>query len=131
VLVDIQRRQAAHWPARPKAQPGARRAVVPGGAEGNSRLTGVTLAAIRPGGGIVPVLHQVTFAISLGAMSLNVLGHALRIPGLVASEVHSGEGVGGSRARLAVVSGAIFAGAIVAVATLPLIEPWTSWVGGR
>lgn len=76
-------------------------------------------------------LHQVTFAIWLGAVSLHVLGHALRIPGLVASDVRSGEGVGGSRARVAVVSGAIFAGAIVAVATLPPIGPWTSWVGGR
>jgi hypothetical protein len=93
--------------------------------------TGVTLAAIGPGRGIVLGLHKASFVIWLGAMSLHVLAHALRIPGLVTPDMRGGEGVGGSRARLAVVSGAIVAGAIVAVATLPLIGPWTTWVGGN
>lgn len=93
--------------------------------------TGVTLAVLGPGRGAVLGLHKASFVVWLVAMSAHVLAHALRIPGLVAPDVRGGEGLGGSRARLTLVSGAIVAGAIVAVATLPLIGPWTSWTGGH
>jgi hypothetical protein len=93
--------------------------------------SGVALAAIGPGRGVVLGLHKASFVIWLVAMSAHVLAHALRIPALVTPDVRGGEGVGGSRTRLALVAGSIVAGAILALATLPLIEPWTSWVGGR
>jgi hypothetical protein len=35
----------------------------------------------------------------------------------------------GSRLRLSLVAGSIAAGAVVAVATLPLVSPWAHWVG--
>jgi hypothetical protein len=91
--------------------------------------TGVSLAAVGPQGGVVLGLHKASFAIWFAAMSLHVLAHFLRIPGLVAPDMRGGEGVAGARLRLATVSGAIVAGAIVAVATLPLIAPWTDWIG--
>jgi hypothetical protein len=91
--------------------------------------TGVTLAAIGPGRGLVLGLHKASFIIWLAAMSLHVLAHFFRLPGLVAPDVRGGQGVGGSRLRLAAVSAAIVAGAIVAVASLPLIAPWTHWIG--
>ena len=96
-----------------------------------SSARGVTLAVLGPGRGAVLGLHKASFVVWLVAMSAHVLAHALRIPGLVAPDVRGGEGLGGSRARLTLVSGAIVAGAIVAVATLPLIGPWTSWNGGH
>ena len=91
--------------------------------------TGVALAIAGPAGGIVLGLHKASFVVWFGAMSLHVLGHVLRIPGLVAPDLRGGNGVGGSRLRLATVAGAIVAGAIVAVATVPLIAPWTDWIG--
>jgi hypothetical protein len=91
--------------------------------------TGVTLAAVGPGGGIVLGLHKASFVVWFGAMALHVLGHVLRIPGLVRPDLRGGEGLPASRLRLATVAGAIACGAIVAVATLPLIAPWTHWIG--
>jgi hypothetical protein len=91
--------------------------------------TGVALAAIGPGRGIVLGLHKASFVIWVIAMSVHVLAHALRIPGLVLPDLRGGGGVAGSRLRLALVSSAIVAGAIVAIATLPLIAPWTTEVG--
>jgi len=91
--------------------------------------TGVTLAAIGPQGGVVLGLHKASFIIWLGAMSLHVLAHFFRIPNLVAPDLRGGEGLGGTRLRLATLSGAIVAGAIVAVATIPLIAPWTDQIG--
>jgi hypothetical protein len=91
--------------------------------------TGVTLAAVGPQGGMALGLHKASFAIWFAAMSLHVLAHFLRIPRLVTADVRGGEGLGGARLRLATVSAAIVAGAIVAVATLPLIAPWTDWIG--
>ncbi len=93
--------------------------------------TGVTLAVAGPGGGIILGLHKASFVVWFGAMSLHVLGHFLRLPGLVRADVRGGEGLAGSRIRLATVAGAIACGAIVAVATLPLIAPWTDWIGRR
>lgn len=91
--------------------------------------TGVTLAAIGPERGVVLGLHKASFVVWVAAMSVHVLAHALRIPGLVMPDLHGGGGVAGSRLRLALVSSAIVAGAIVALATLPLIAPWTTEVG--
>jgi hypothetical protein len=93
--------------------------------------TGVALAVAGPGGGVVLGLHKASFVVWFGAMSLHVLGHFFRLPGLIGPDLRGGEGVGGSRLRLSAVAAAIAAGAIVAVATLPLIAPWTDWIGRR
>ena len=91
--------------------------------------SGVTLAAVGPGGGVILGLHQASFIVWFAAMSLHVLAHVIRIPGLVAPDMRGGEGVAGARMRLATISGAIVAGSILAIATLPLIAPWTDWIG--
>jgi hypothetical protein len=91
--------------------------------------TGVALAAAGPGGGLLLGLHKASFVIWFGSMTLHVIGHAARIPLLTAPDLRGGEGVAGSRLRLVVLAGAIVAGAILAVATVPLIGPWTHWAG--
>ena len=91
--------------------------------------SGVALAVLGPAGGIVLGLHKASFIVWLGSMSLHVLAHFLRLPALLAPDARGGEGVGGSRLRLATVSASVVAGAILAVATLPLITPWTHWMG--
>jgi hypothetical protein len=58
-----------------------------------------------------------------------VLAHIVRIPGLTAPDLRGGDGIPGSRLRLSLVAGAIATGAVVAVATLPLVSPWAHWVG--
>jgi len=91
--------------------------------------TGVGLAVLGPGGGIVLGLHKASFIVWFGSMSLHVLAHFLRLPALLAPDARGGEGVRGSRLRLATVAASVVAGAILAVATLPLITPWTHWMG--
>jgi hypothetical protein len=91
--------------------------------------TGVALAVLGPGGGIVLGLHQASFIVWVGAMSLHVLGHVLRIPRLVGPDLRGGEGVPGARRRMATVAAAITGGAVLALATIPLIAPWTHRIG--
>jgi hypothetical protein len=91
--------------------------------------TGVTLAAVGPGDGIVLGLHKASFIVWVGAMSVHVLAHVFRIPRLVGPDLRGGRGLPGARLRLGIVASAVCAGAVVALATLPLIAPWTHWVG--
>jgi hypothetical protein len=91
--------------------------------------TGVALAAVGPAGGVVLGLHKASFVVWFGAMSIHVLAHLLRLPGLIGPDTRGGEGVGGSRLRLATLAASVVAGAVLAVATLPLISPWTHWIG--
>ncbi len=91
--------------------------------------TGVALAVAGPGGGVVLGLHKASFVVWFGAMSLHVLAHVLRLPALIGPDLRGGAGVGGSRLRLAGVAGSVVAGAVLAVATVPLISPWTHWIG--
>jgi hypothetical protein len=86
--------------------------------------TGVALAAFGPGRPLVPGLHKASFVVWVAAMTVHVLAHVARIPALSALEVRRGGGVGGSRIRLALLAAAVFAGAVLAVATLPLAAPW-------
>ena len=90
--------------------------------------TGVALVALGPSAPFVLLLHKASFAVWLAAMTVHVLAHVIRIPGLTAPDLRGGEGVPGSRLRLSLVAGAVVAGAIVAVATLPLVSPWAQWV---
>jgi len=91
--------------------------------------TGVTLAVVGPGRGVVLGLHKASFVIWFGAMSIHVLAHVLRLPALIGPDMRGGDGVGGSRLRLMALAGSVVAGAVLAVATLPLISPWTHWIG--
>lgn len=92
--------------------------------------SGVALAALGPGTRFVLPLHKASFVIWFGAMTVHVLGHLARMAGLAGNDVASVAREPASRLRLAVVGSAIATGAIVAVATLPLISPWTHWFAG-
>jgi hypothetical protein len=91
--------------------------------------SGVALVAVGPAAPFVLLLHKASFAVWLAAMSVHVLAHLVKVPVLTAADLRGGEGVPGSRLRLSLVAGAIATGAIVAVATLPLVSPWAHWVG--
>lgn len=86
--------------------------------------TGVALAAFGPGRSLVLGLHKASFVVWIAAMTVHVVAHVARIPALSALEVRGGGGVGGSRIRLALLATAVVAGAVLAVATLPLAAPW-------
>jgi hypothetical protein len=85
--------------------------------------TGVALGALGPGTAFLLPLHQASFAVWVGAMSLHVLGHIRKVPALATSDFR-GPPVGGGRVRMLLLAAAIVAGAIVAVATVPWIGPW-------
>ena len=85
--------------------------------------TGVALGALGPGTAFLLPLHKASFVVWVGAMSLHVLGHIRQVPALATSDFR-GRPVGGARVRTLLLAAAIVAGAIVAVATLPWIEPW-------
>ena len=85
--------------------------------------TGVALAGLGPGTALLLPLHQASFAVWVGAMSLHVLGHIREVPSLAASDFR-GRAVDGARVRTLLLAAAIVAGAIVAVATVPWIGPW-------
>jgi hypothetical protein len=89
--------------------------------------SGIALVAVGPAAPFVLLLHKAGFAVWLAAMSVHVLAHVVKIPGLTASDLRGGEGLPGSRLRLSLVAGAVAAGSIVAVATLPLVSPWAHW----
>jgi hypothetical protein len=91
--------------------------------------TGVALAAFGPGRPLVLGLHKASFVVWVAAMTVHVLAHIVRIPALSALEVRGGGGVGGSRIRLALLAAAVCAGAVLAVATLPLAAPWAHLAG--
>lgn len=85
--------------------------------------SGVALAALGPGRPLVLTLHQASFVVWVGAMSLHVLGHIRTVPVLATSDMR-GRRVGGARIRALLLAAAIVTGAVVAVATVPWIGPW-------
>jgi hypothetical protein len=85
--------------------------------------SGVALAALGPGTRLVLPLHKASFIVWVAAMSLHVLGHITKLPRLASADVR-GPSVEGSRARAMLLAGAIVAGAILAIATIPWIAPW-------
>jgi hypothetical protein len=89
--------------------------------------TGVALIARGPGGGLLLLLHKASFVVWVAAMTLHVLGHLTKIPKLTVPDVRGGEGVRASGLRLALIASVIVAGAILAVATVPLLGPWVHW----
>lgn len=93
--------------------------------------TGVALVAFGPGRGWTLLLHKASFVVWFGAMTIHVLAHLVRIPGLTVADLRGGGGTSGSLLRLTAVAGAVVAGAILAVLTIPLIGPWTQWFNGQ
>jgi hypothetical protein len=88
--------------------------------------TGILLVLLGPGTGLVLPLHKAAFVVWFGAMSTHVLGHALKVRSVAASEI-SGRAAG-ARLRGGLVAAAIVAGALLAVAAVPLVAPWTDWL---
>jgi hypothetical protein len=77
--------------------------------------SGVALVAL-PHRGLVVGLHKASFIVWLGAAAVHVLAHASKLPRLLRTRA---AGVG---LRVALVVGAVAAGCVVAVATLPAAD---------
>jgi hypothetical protein len=89
--------------------------------------TGVALLVLGQTHGTVVGLHKASFFVWLGATGVHVLAHALKVPLLLRTRI---PGVG---LRIALVGGAVVAGALLATVTLPqadhLQDRATSHVG--
>jgi hypothetical protein len=87
--------------------------------------TGVALIVLGPERGGVLGLHKASFIVWLGAMSLHVLSHVVRLPGLAAADWRrTAERVPGSARRRWALAFTLVAGLVLAVATLHLAGPW-------
>ena len=93
--------------------------------------TGVALAVLGPGPGWPLLLHKASFVVWVGAMSVHVLGHIVKIPGLTTPDLRGDRTVSGSMLRLGLVAATVVGGAIFAVATLPLATPWVHWASSK
>ena len=92
--------------------------------------SGVALVALGPGAPFVLQLHKASFAVWFGAMAVHVLGHLARMPKLASTDVRAVPYERGPRLRLAALATTVAAGAVLAVATFPLVAPWAHWTGG-
>ncbi len=63
-------------------------------------------------------IHKLSFFVWVGAMSIHVLAHALKLPGLVRDRL-PGRGL-----RLALVAASVAAGLALAVLTIPTADHW-------
>jgi len=95
--------------------------------------TGVAVVALGRRG-LVLGLHKASFIVWVGAMSVHVLAHALKLPRLVAADWwHRGAASAGRRPRQFVLAASLVAGLITATAAIPLADHWqdrtTSVVG--
>ena len=77
--------------------------------------------------GMLVGLHKASFIVWFGAMSIHVLAHIAKVPGLLRDRLP------GSGLRLALVAGVLVAGIVLAVATIPVADHWqdraTAFVG--
>jgi hypothetical protein len=94
--------------------------------------TGVALVAFGSRAGTMLGLHKASFIVWVAAMSIHVLWH---IRG-VARDAFADLGrrrLGGAGLRATVLLGALAAGAVIAILTLPLAGSWAHWAstGGR
>jgi hypothetical protein len=85
--------------------------------------TGIAVVALGQRG-LLLGLHKASFIVWVGAMSVHVLAHVLKLPRLVAMDWWDGDGLGGRRIRQFVLAGALAAGLVAAVATIPLADHW-------
>ena len=75
--------------------------------------TGIALIVLGQTEGTVVGLHKASFLVWVGAAAVHVLAHAPKLPGLLRSRA------AGTGLRVALVAGAVAAGAFLAIATLP------------
>src|SRR5580765_427146 len=78
--------------------------------------TGVALLALGQTSGTVVGLHKASFVVWLGAAGVHVLGHVLKLPGLLRTRAP------GIALRISVVAVTVVAGAFLATATLPAAD---------
>jgi len=78
--------------------------------------TGVALLALGQTHGTIVGLHKASFIVWFGATSVHVLAHAPRLPRLLRSRIP------GTATRVALVTGALVAGSVLATATLPAAD---------
>jgi hypothetical protein len=94
--------------------------------------SGVVLLLHGPDTGKLLLIHKVCFFAWLGFMSVHVLGHVLRLPGLAAADWRRAAPeatVAGSSARIVLVAAAVAAGLAVGAASLSLAGPWLGFHG--
>lgn len=82
--------------------------------------TGVVMLVDGRRTGILLGLHKASFVVWLGAMGIHVLVYARHLPRLLGSE----RTARGTLLRAGTVAVALLVGVALAVATLPLAEPW-------
>jgi hypothetical protein len=87
--------------------------------------SGVLLAVLHPQRGPVLAVHKASFIVWFGAMSLHVLGHVLKLPGLAGADL--GGRTEGAWLRQVLVACAVVAGVIVAIVALPAAHAWAQW----
>ena len=78
--------------------------------------TGVALLVRSEAAGTVVGLHKASFIVWVGATGVHVLFHALKLPSLLRARIP------GAHLRLALVAGAVVAGAMLATATFPAAD---------
>lgn len=78
--------------------------------------TGIALLVLGQTEGAVVGLHKASFILWFGAAAVHVLAHVLKLPRLLRARA---AGVG---LRVALVTGAVAAGAVIAIATLPAAD---------
>jgi hypothetical protein len=78
--------------------------------------TGVALLVLGQTEGTVVGLHQASFVVWAGAAGVHVLVHALKLPRVLRAKIP------GVALRLAVVTGVLVSGALLAIATLPAAD---------
>jgi hypothetical protein len=88
--------------------------------------TGVGLIAFGARAGTMLGLHKASFIVWVGAMSIHVLWHG-RLAARRAFADLGRQRLGGATLRATLLLGAIAAGTIVAVLTLPLAGSWAHW----
>jgi hypothetical protein len=78
--------------------------------------SGVALLVAGRVEGTLLGLHQASFVVWAGAAAVHVLAHASQLPGVLRARLH------GLGLRLALVTGALLGGALLAVTTLPAVD---------
>jgi hypothetical protein len=92
--------------------------------------TGVAVVALGRRG-LVLGLHKASFVVWVGAMSVHVLAHALKLPQLVAIDWRRrGAASAGRRARQFVLAASLVAGLVFATAAIPLADHWQDHTTG-
>ena len=89
--------------------------------------SGVALLVAGPGGGFVLGLHKASFVLWFGAMTVHVLAYVLKVPALATADWRQTTRLPSARLRLGMVAASLLAGAVLAAATIHLVQPWLDW----